>query len=290
MYKGIILAGGQGTRLYPSSLVVSKQLMNVYDKPLIYYPISTLMIAGIKDILIISGPEYINQFKNLLGDGSQWGINFSYAVQEEPKGIADAFLIAENFIGEDNVCLILGDNILYGNELTKVLKTCQENNGATLLSYEVKDPHRFGVVKYGKNKKILAIEEKPKNPKSNRAIVGLYFYTNKVIEYTKQIKPSDRGELEITDINNLYLSNGELNVIPLCRGMAWIDAGTFDSLLMASNFISTVEKLQGKKISCPEEISYRKGWISKGQLLNIADTFRKSGYGEYLRSIVDDEE
>jgi len=290
MYKGIILAGGQGTRLYPSSLVVSKQLMNVYDKPLIYYPISTLMIAGIKDILIISGPEYINQFKNLLGDGSQWGINFSYAVQEEPKGIADAFLIAENFIGEDNVCLILGDNILYGNELTKVLKTCQENNGATLLSYEVKDPHRFGVVKYGKNKKILAIEEKPKNPKSNRAIVGLYFYTNKVIEYTKQIKPSDRGELEITDINNLYLSNGELNVIPLCRGMAWIDAGTFDSLLMASNFISTVEKLQGKKISCPEEISYRKGWISKEQLLNIADTFRKSGYGEYLRSIVDDEE
>jgi glucose-1-phosphate thymidylyltransferase len=290
MYKGIILAGGQGTRLYPSSLVVSKQLMNVYDKPLIYYPISTLMIAGIKDILIISGPEYINQFKNLLGNGSQWGINFSYAVQEEPKGIADAFLIAENFIGEDNVCLILGDNILYGNELTKVLKTCQENNGATLLSYEVKDPHRFGVVKYGKNKKILAIEEKPKNPKSNRAIVGLYFYTNKVIEYTKQIKPSDRGELEITDINNLYLSNGELNVIPLCRGMAWIDAGTFDSLLMASNFISTVEKLQGKKISCPEEISYRKGWISKEQLLNIADTFRKSGYGEYLRSIVDDEE
>lgn len=289
MYKGIILAGGQGTRLYPSSLVVSKQLLNVYDKPLIYYPISTLMLAGIREILIISTPEYINQFMELLGDGSQWGINIVYDVQFEPKGISEAFVIAEDFIGEDNVCLILGDNIFYGNELTKVLKLCQENVGATILSYEVKDPHRFGVVECDKNRKVISLEEKPENPKSNRAAVGLYFYDNKVIEYAKNLTQSPRGELEITDLNKIYLENSELNVIPLCRGMAWIDAGTFDSLLLASNFISTVEKLQGKKISCPEEIAYRKNWITKEELLKLSKTFEKSGYGQYLKAIANEE-
>lgn len=288
MYKGIILAGGQGTRLYPSSLVVSKQLLNVYDKPLIYYPISTLMLAGIKDILIISSPEYVDQFKNLLGNGQHLGVKISYDIQINPKGIAEAFLIAEKFIGDDNVCLILGDNILYGNELTRILKTCQENSGATVLTYEVQDPHRFGIVEYDKNHKVVSIEEKPINPKSNSAIVGIYFYDSNVVKYAKQIIPSLRGELEITDLNKIYFSKNELNVVPLCRGMAWIDAGTFDSLLMASNFISTVEKIQGKKISCPEEISYRKGWISKDQLLSLASSFEKSGYGQYLKMISDE--
>lgn len=289
MYKGIILAGGQGTRLYPSSLVVSKQLMNVYDKPLIYYPISTLMLAGIKEILIISTPEYLNQFIDLLGDGSQWGIHIVYDIQDEPKGIVDAFLIAEDFIGNDKVCLILGDNIFYGNEFTKVLNSCQKNNGATILCYGVKDPHRFGVVEYNSNKKVTSLEEKPKNPKSNNAVVGLYFYDNKVLQYAKQVKPSLRGELEITDLNKIYLNNNDLNIVPLCRGMAWMDAGTFDSLLMASNFISTVEKIQGKKISCPEEIAYRKKWITKDHLLELADNLKKSGYGNYLNLIANEE-
>lgn len=288
MYKGIILAGGQGTRLYPSSLVVSKQLLNVYDKPLIYYPISTLMLAGIKDILIISTPEYINQFMELLGDGSQWGIRLVYDIQDEPRGISDSFLIAEDFIGDENVCLILGDNILYGNELTKVLKSCQKQSGATVLSYEVADPHRFGVVESDENGKVISIEEKPKDPKSNRAIVGIYFYDNKVVKNAKKVIKSSRGELEITDVNKIYLENQELNVIPLCRGIAWIDAGTFDSLLMASNFIATVEKIQGKKISCPEEIAYRKKWITKKQLLELANTFEKSGYGQYLKLIANE--
>jgi len=289
MYKGIILAGGQGTRLYPSSLVVSKQLMNVYDKPLIYYPISTLMLAGIRDILIISTPTHIDQFVELLGDGSQWNIKLQYSVQEEPKGIAECFLIAEDFIGDDNVCLILGDNIFYGNELTKTLKLCQENSGATVLSYEVKDPHRFGIVECDRNKKAISLEEKPKNPKSNRAVVGIYFYDNKVVDYAKNLKQSPRGELEITDLNKVYLNNGNLNVISMCRGMAWIDAGTFDSLLLASNFISTVEKLQGKKISCPEEIAYRQNWISKEELLTLSKSFEKSGYGQYLKVIANEE-
>lgn len=288
MYKGIILAGGQGTRLYPSSLVVSKQLLNVYDKPLIYYPISTLMLAGIKDILVIATPEYINQFMDLLGDGSQWGINISYDVQFEPRGIADAFIIAEEFIGNSKVCLILGDNIFYGHELTKLLKSCQENRGATVLSYEVKDPQRFGVVEFNKNRKVTSLEEKPKNPKSNSAVVGLYFYDNKVVEYAKNIVPSARGELEITDLNRMYLEKGNLNVVPLCRGMTWIDAGTFDSLLMASNFISTIEKMQGKKISCLEEISYRKKWITKDHLLKLSDCLDKSGYGQYLKVIAEE--
>lgn len=285
MTKGIVLAGGQGTRLYPSSLVVSKQLMNVYDKPLIYYPISTLMIAGIREILIIATPGYIDQYMELLGDGSQWSVQITYATQSNFGGIAEAFLIAEDFIDNDDVCLILGDNIIYGNGMNHILKTCCKNKGATVLSYHVQDPHRFGIVEFDENKKVISIEEKPENPKSNYAVIGLYFYDNKVIEYAKQIEPSPRGELEITDINKLYLEDGELNVENLSRGIAWIDAGTFDSLLTASNFISTVEKMQGTKISCPEEISYRNGWITLEELKELAEPLVKSGYGKYLYSI-----
>jgi glucose-1-phosphate thymidylyltransferase len=285
MTKGIVLAGGQGTRLYPSSLVVSKQLMNVYDKPLIYYPISTLMIAGIREILIIATPGYIDQYMELLGDGSQWSVQITYATQSNFGGIAEAFLIAEDFIGNDDVCLILGDNIIYGNGMNHILKTCRQNKGATVLSYHVQDPHRFGIVEFDVNKKVISIEEKPENPKSNYAVIGLYFYDNKVIEYAKQIEPSPRGELEITDINKLYLEAGELNVENLSRGIAWIDAGTFDSLLTASNFISTVEKMQGTKISCPEEIAYRNGWITLEELKELAEPLVKSGYGKYLYSI-----
>jgi len=289
MTKGIVLAGGQGTRLYPSSLVVSKQLMNVYDKPLIYYPISTLMIAGIREILIIATPGYIDQYMELLGDGSQWSVQITYATQSNFGGIAEAFLIAEDFIGNDDVCLILGDNIIYGNGMNHILKTCRQNKGATVLSYHVQDPHRFGIVEFDANKKVISIEEKPENPKSNYAVIGLYFYDNKVIEYAKQIEPSPRGELEITDINKLYLEAGELNVENLSRGIAWIDAGTFDSLLTASNFISTVEKMQGTKISCPEEIAYRNGWITLEELKELAEPLVKSGYGKYLYSIYREE-
>ena len=289
MTKGIVLAGGQGTRLYPSSLVVSKQLMNVYDKPLIYYPISTLMIAGIREILIIATPGYIDQYMELLGDGSQWSVQITYATQSNFGGIAEAFLIAEDFIGNDDVCLILGDNIIYGNGMNHILKTCRQNKGATVLSYHVQDPHRFGIVEFDGNNKVISIEEKPENPKSNYAVIGLYFYDNKVIEYAKQIEPSPRGELEITDINKLYLEAGELNVENLSRGIAWIDAGTFDSLLTASNFISTVEKMQGTKISCPEEIAYRNGWITLEELKELAEPLVKSGYGKYLYSIYRDE-
>ena len=285
MTKGIVLAGGQGTRLYPSSLVVSKQLMNVYDKPLIYYPISTLMIAGIREILIIATPGYIDQYMELLGDGSQWSVQITYATQSNFGGIAEAFLIAEDFIGNDDVCLILGDNIIYGNGMNHILKTCRQNKGATVLSYHVQDPHRFGIVEFDGNNKVISIEEKPENPKSNYAVIGLYFYDNKVVEYAKQIEPSPRGELEITDINKLYLEAGELNVENLSRGIAWIDAGTFDSLLTASNFISTVEKMQGTKISCPEEIAYRNGWITLEELKELAEPLVKSGYGKYLYSI-----
>lgn len=289
MTKGIVLAGGQGTRLYPSSLVVSKQLMNVYDKPLIYYPISTLMIAGIQEILIIATPGYIDQYMELLGDGSQWNIQITYAIQSNFNGIAEAFLIAEDFIGNDDVCLILGDNIIYGNGMNQILKTCRQNKGATVLSYHVQDPHRFGIVEFDENKKVISIEEKPENPKSNYAVIGLYFYDNKVVEYAKQIEPSQRGELEITDINKLYLEAGELNVENLSRGIAWIDAGTFDSLLTASNFISTVEKMQGTKISCPEEIAYRNEWITLEELKELAEPLVKSGYGKYLYSIYQEE-
>ena len=285
MYKGIILAGGQGTRLYPSSKVVSKQLMNVYDKPLMYYPISTLMLAGLRDILIITNPEYIEQFKELLEDGSQWGINLTYKIQENPNGIADALIVGEEFIGNDNVCLILGDNILYGNYLENILRECCDGIGSTVLAYPVTDPERFGVVEF-KDNKVISIEEKPKNPKSNRAVIGVYFYDNMATKYAKNVTPSERGELEITSLHNIYLENNNLKVRQLNRGITWIDAGTFDSLLTASNFISTVEKVQSYKISCPEEIAYRNKWIDNKQLQKLAEPLVKSGYGEYLIKIL----
>ena len=267
-YKGIILAGGSGTRLYPSTCVVSKQLMPVYDKPLIYYPLSTLMIAGIRDILIITTPESVEQFEQLFGDGSKWGISLQYAIQEKPNGLAEAFIIGENFIGDDNVCLVLGDNILYGNSLQSILKSCRKNNGATIFSYPVVDPERFGIVETN-NGEVISIIEKPKESKSNRAVIGIYFFDNKVIEYAKEVKPSWRNELEMSSIHNAYLDRGSLRVKELNRGVTWIDAGTVDSLLMASNFISSIEKMQTYKISCPEEISF------------------KSGYGKYLKRVLE---
>lgn len=285
MYKGIILAGGQGTRLYPSSKVVSKQLMNVYDKPLIYYPISTLMLSGIRDILVITNPEYVHQFKELLGDGSQWGINLSYKVQENPNGIAEALILAEEFIGDSNICLMLGDNILYGNYLENILRKCCDGDGATILSYPVRDPERFGVVEF-KGNKVISIEEKPENPKSNRAVIGIYFYDNKALQYVKKITPSDRGELEITDLHKIYLEEGSLKVCKLNRGITWIDAGTFDSLLTASTFIQTIEKVQSYKISCPEEIAYRNKWINTDELKALAIPLIKSGYGKYLLDLL----
>ena len=285
-YKGIILAGGNGTRLYPSSLTVSKQLMNVYDKPLIYYSLSTLMLADIREILIITTSESINQFKNLLGDGSKWGVNFQYEIQENPNGLAEAFIIGEKFIGDDNVCLVLGDNILYGNSLKSILLSCKKSQGGTVFSYPVTDPHRFGIIE-SEGDKIISIVEKPKEPKSNRAVIGIYFFDNKVIEYAKNVKPSWRNELEISCIQNSYLKNETLRVENLNRGVTWIDAGTCDSLLMASNFISTVEKMQTYKISCPEEIAFKNGWINKEQLKNLAKPLEKSGYGQYLNRVVE---
>lgn len=284
MYKGIILAGGSGTRLYPSSMVVSKQLMNVYDKPLIYYPISTLMLADIKDILIITTPQYHDQFVKFLGDGSQWGIKLEYAIQENPNGIAESFIIGEDFIGNDNVCLILGDNILYGNGLKNILNECKKENGCTIFSYPVSNPERFGIVECDGDL-VISVEEKPKNPKSNLAVIGIYFFDNKVVSYSKNVKPSWRGELEMESIHNQYLKNGDLRVKKLSRGVTWIDAGTFDSLLTASNFISSVEKIQSYKISCPEEISYNNGWITREQVKTLAKPLLKSGYGQYLNRI-----
>lgn len=286
IYKGIILAGGNGTRLYPSTQVVSKQLMPVYDKPLIYYPLSTLMLADIRDILIITTPESIDQFKKLLGDGSKWGISLQYTIQENPNGLAEAFILGKEFIGNDNVCLVLGDNILYGNSLQSILKSCRKNNGATIFSYPVVDPERFGIVETV-NGKIVSIVEKPKEPKSNRAVIGIYFFDNKVIEYAKEVKPSWRNELEMSSIHNAYLEDGSLRVEELNRGVTWIDAGTVDSLLMASNFISNIEKMQTYKISCPEEISFKNGWISKEQLSKLAQDQIKSGYGKYLKRVLE---
>jgi glucose-1-phosphate thymidylyltransferase len=286
-YKGIILAGGNGTRLYPLTSVVSKQLMPVYDKPLIYYPLSTLMNAGIKDILIITTPESIHQFKELLGDGSKWKISIQYAIQENPNGLAEAFIIGEEFIGEDNVCLVLGDNILYGNSLNSILKNCRKKEGATIFSYPVVDPERFGIVETN-NGKVVSIIEKPKEPKSNRAVIGIYFFDNKVIEYAKEVKPSWRNELEMSCIHNAYLKNNSLQVEELNRGVTWIDAGTYNSLLMASNVISNIEKIQNYKISCPEEISFRNGWINKNELEELAQSQIKSGYGKYLRRVLEE--
>ena len=286
--KGIILAGGAGTRLYPLTMVTSKQLLPVYDKPMIYYPLSTLMLAGIKDILIISTPEDTPRFESLLGDGSQFGIHLEYAVQPSPDGLAQAFIIGADFIGDDHVAMVLGDNIFYGNGFTQLLTEAAESKeGATVFGYYVEDPERFGVVEFDDAGKVLSVEEKPKEPKSNYAITGLYFYDNRVVEYAKNLRPSARGELEITDLNRIYLENGALDVKLMGRGYAWLDTGTVDSLLEAADFICMIEKRQGIKISAPEEISYRKDWISRDELLLSASKYGKSPYGAHLRRVAE---
>ena len=286
--KGIILAGGSGTRLYPLTLVTSKQLLPVYDKPMIYYPLSTLMLSGIRDILIISTPSDTPKFRELLGDGNQFGINLSYAVQESPDGLAQAFIIGEKFIGGDSVAMVLGDNIFYGSGLGHLLRQAAKNEGrATIFGYYVDNPQAFGVVEFDENGVPVTIVEKPKRPKSNYAVTGLYFYDNKVVEYAKSLKPSKRGELEITDINQLYLEAGKLDVKLLGRGYAWLDTGTVDSLLDASNFIRTIEKLQGIQISAPEEIAYNMNWISHEDLLSSATKYGKSSYGQHLMAVAE---
>ena len=281
--KGIILAGGSGTRLYPITRSVSKQILPVYDKPMIYYPLSVLMLAGIKEILIISTPDDIGLYENLLDDGHQLGIRLSYKIQPSPDGLAQAFILGEEFIGDDNVCLILGDNIFYGYNFRSILENAASlNDGAIVFGYYVNDPERYGVVEFAQDRKVLSIEEKPENPKSNYAVTGLYFYSNDVVEKAKNLKPSKRGELEITDLNRLYLEEGRLNVKLLGRGFAWLDTGTHDSLLQASNFIATIEQRQGLKVSCIEEIAFKKGFINKDQLLELATPLSKNNYGQYL--------
>lgn len=285
--KGIILAGGSGTRLYPATLPVTKQLLPIYDKPMIYYPLSMLMLSGIKEILIISTPEDIGLYRKLLGTGQKWGLNFSYEIQEAPNGLAEAFIIGEDFIGDENVCLILGDNIFYGTDLPAKLQKAEklENCDAKIFAYHVHDPKRYGVVEFDSNMKVLSIEEKPEHPKSNYAVTGLYFYNNEVVNIAKKIKPSARGELEITDINIEYMKKGNLSVELLGRGVAWLDTGTHESMLEASSFIATVEKRQGLKVSCPEEIAYHKGYINKDQLLSLGKELSKNQYGQYLLNL-----
>ena len=291
--KGIVLAGGSGTRLHPSTIAVSKQLLPIYDKPMIYHPISVLMLAGIRDILIISTPLDLPNFKRLLGDGSQFGVNFSYKEQPSPDGLAQAFILGEEFIGKDCVCLILGDNIFYGGgfsgKLKKVVKNIENSGGATVFGYPVKDPQRFGVVEFDNYGKVLSIEEKPKNPKSNYAVTGLYFYDNNVVEFAKSLKPSFRGELEITDLNNIYLQKNQLNVELFGRGFAWLDTGTHQSLLQASQFVRTVEENQGIKIACLEEVAYRMGFVTKEDLFNRLDSFKNNEYYDYVRTILNKE-
>lgn len=286
--KGIILAGGSGTRLYPITKGVSKQLLPVYDKPMIYYPLSVLMLAGIKDILVITSPEDQDNFIRILGDGSEFGIKISYKVQPSSDGLAQAFIIGEDFIGNDRVCLVLGDNIFWGQGFTSILKkVVSQNNGATIFGYQVKDPEHFGVVEFDKNQKAIGLEEKPENPKSNFAVTGLYFYNNSVIEMAKKVKPSSRGELEITTLNQMYLEQGNLNVELLGRGFVWLDTGTFESLLEAAMFAETIEKRQGYKIACLEEIAWRNGWLNNDQVLAVANSLMKNSYGQYLKSLIE---